>query len=84
MCINIEQDNTNDSHPKDGRLFNAWANMEVRMRRLGSARKILRRGIDMYPKDHAVSLEAKNHACNRKELASMAIMQSFTKNALPC
>mmetsp|Transcript_39693 Transcript_39693/g.57973 ORF Transcript_39693/g.57973 Transcript_39693/m.57973 type:complete len:980 (+) Transcript_39693:487-3426(+) len=36
---------------EDGRLYNAWASLEVKSGHLKSARKILMRGIEQYPND---------------------------------
>ncbi len=44
---------------EDGRLFNAWAKLESKTN-LGEARRILRMGIKMYPKDHALLQAAGN------------------------
>jgi tetratricopeptide (TPR) repeat protein len=45
----------NDSvQPEDGRVFNAWANIEVKQRRYSAARTILRKGLEQYPKDHSL------------------------------
>lgn len=38
----------------DGRVYNAWASMEVRARRFSAARKILLRGLRLYPRDHSL------------------------------
>lgn len=51
-CISIEN-GTADS-PKDGRLFNAWASLEVKSRRLPVARKILMQGMELHPNDQSV------------------------------
>ena len=53
VCIGLEQGNVT-SQPEDGRVYNAWANMEVKARRYDSARKILRRAVQRYPKDHSL------------------------------
>ncbi len=39
----------------DGRLFNAWADMEVKEKRYGTARGILIEGRKLFPNDHSVS-----------------------------
>jgi len=44
---------------EDGRLFNAWAKLESKTN-LGEARRILRMGMKMYPKDHALLQAAGN------------------------
>jgi tetratricopeptide (TPR) repeat protein len=41
---------------KDGRLFNAWAKLESKSGSLMEARKILKKGMKLYPKDHTVSI----------------------------
>ena len=56
-CNDIEKGATRASDPHDGRLFNAWANLELRSRRFSAARKILQKGRQMYPLDHSVSTE---------------------------
>lgn len=38
----------------DGRVFNAWASMEVKAKRLTSAKKILRRGLERFPRDFSL------------------------------
>jgi crooked neck len=40
--------------PSDGRLYNAWANMEVKAKRYQEARKILYRGLLHFPYDHTL------------------------------
>ncbi len=42
------------SLPADGRVFNALANIEVKARRLKSARQILRRGLERHPQDYSL------------------------------
>ena len=54
-CTEIERGTTRAADPNDGRLYNAWANMELRSRRYSVARKILQKGREMYPRDHSVS-----------------------------
>ena len=39
----------------DGRLFNAWADMEVKEKHYGKARKILIEGRKLFPNDQTVS-----------------------------
>ena len=43
------------SDVKDGRLFNAWAKLEVKDNCFEAARSILRQGMELFPYDHAVS-----------------------------
>ncbi|GKY99825.1 hypothetical protein MPSEU_000936300 [Mayamaea pseudoterrestris] len=38
----------------DGRVYNAWANIEVKQRKFGAARTILRQGLEQYPNDHSL------------------------------
>ncbi|KAL7451764.1 hypothetical protein ACHAWC_003562, partial [Mediolabrus comicus] len=38
----------------DGRLFNAWAKLESKAGNLSEARKILRRGMELYPNDYTL------------------------------
>jgi tetratricopeptide (TPR) repeat protein len=52
-CINI--DNNEMPKPTDGRLFNAWAAIEVKSRRFDLARKILSKGRERFPNDKDVS-----------------------------
>lgn len=51
-CVNIAKGSP--ASPSDGRLFNAWAHFEVKSRRLTAARKILRKGMENYPRDPSV------------------------------
>jgi tetratricopeptide (TPR) repeat protein len=46
-------DNDKAMH-SDGRVYNAWANIEVKSRRFAAARKILRQGLEKFPSDHAL------------------------------
>ena len=43
-----------DGEAGDGRLFNAWAKLEVRAGKLEEARDILRRGMDRFPGDQSL------------------------------
>jgi len=45
---------------KDGRLFNAWAKLESKSNNLREAKKILSRGMKMYPQDHTLLQAAGN------------------------
>ena len=45
---------SDSDQPEDGRVYNAWANMEVKARRYNAARQILRRGIARYPNDYTL------------------------------
>lgn len=60
VCDSIEKGTQLPSDPSDGRVFNALASIEVKSRRFHAAREILRRGIEMYPQDHAVSFSNHN------------------------
>jgi tetratricopeptide (TPR) repeat protein len=53
-CIDIEKGHQTPSDPNDGRLFNTWANIEVKSRRYSAARKILKKGMEMHPNDHSL------------------------------
>lgn len=44
----------------DGRLFNAWARLESKANNLQEAHKILRRGMEVYPRDHTLLQAAGN------------------------
>ena len=44
----------------DGRLFNAWAKMESKSGNLSEARKILGRGMELYPNDYTLLQAAGN------------------------
>jgi tetratricopeptide (TPR) repeat protein len=52
-CMKIENGSL-DKQPVDGRVYNAWAHMEVKAKRLHDARKILYRGLARYPNDHSL------------------------------
>lgn len=52
-CIGVENGSA-QSQPEDGRVYNAWANLEVKARRFAAARKILQKGLDRYPRDHSL------------------------------
>lgn len=52
-CISMEDENAVE--PTDGRLYNAWAHLEVKSRRLTAARKILAKGMEKFPSDQSVS-----------------------------
>jgi tetratricopeptide (TPR) repeat protein len=53
-CIDIEKGLRRPSDPNDGRLFNTWANIEVKSSRYSAARKILKKGMQMHPNDHSL------------------------------
>ena len=42
------------SEVRDGRLFNTWAQLEVKEGQYAKARHILRQGIELFPLDHSV------------------------------
>lgn len=46
----IENDDENE-RPKDGRLFNALAHVEVKLRKFPEAKRVLERGIARFPED---------------------------------
>ena len=50
-CLRIESNSKKDPH-EDGRVYNAWARLEVKANRLDKAREILRKGVERYPRDH--------------------------------
>jgi tetratricopeptide (TPR) repeat protein len=52
-CISLETEG-NTVQPDDGRVFNAWAHIEIKGRRFSSARNILRRGLSRYPEDYSL------------------------------
>jgi len=52
-CISMEHENA--ATVTDGRLYNAWAHLEVKSRRLPAARKILQKGMEKFPEDQSVS-----------------------------
>lgn len=52
-CISMEHENATEV--TDGRLYNAWAHLEVTSRRFRAARKILLKGIEKFPDDQSVS-----------------------------
>lgn len=53
-CVHLESGSNGrpDQQPVDGRVYNAWAHLEVKARRWPEARKILYRGLTRYPHDH--------------------------------
>jgi tetratricopeptide (TPR) repeat protein len=55
-CMSMEHENAVE--PTDGRLYNAWAHLEVKSRRLRAARKILLKGMKKFPNDQSVSTQA--------------------------
>jgi tetratricopeptide (TPR) repeat protein len=52
-CMSMEHEHA--AEPTDGRLYNAWAHLEVTSRRLTVARKILSKGMEKFPNDQSVS-----------------------------
>jgi tetratricopeptide (TPR) repeat protein len=56
-CNEIEKGNQRPSDPTDGRVFNALASLKVKSRRYTVAREVLKRGMELYPLDHAVSID---------------------------
>lgn len=55
-CKQIERQSQLPSDPSDGRVFNALAQIEVKAKRFRNAREVLKRGMQMYPLDHAVRI----------------------------
>jgi len=55
-CKDIEKRLQRPSDLSDGRVFNALAQIEVRARKFDKAREVLRRGMNIYPLDHNVSI----------------------------
>lgn len=53
-CISMEHENS--AKVTDGRLYNAWAHLEVTSGRLPAARKILRKGMEKFPNDQSVRI----------------------------
>lgn len=56
VCNKIENSNRRPSDPTDGRVFNALASLHVKSHRYDEACSILRKGMELYPLDHAVSI----------------------------
>lgn len=52
-CV-VAQKQSSKQQPADGRVFNAWASIEVKARKFGAARKILLKGLERYPNDHSL------------------------------
>lgn len=52
-CMRIENEDK-ENQPLDGRIYNSWASLEVKANRLLDARKILSRGLKLYPNDHSL------------------------------
>jgi tetratricopeptide (TPR) repeat protein len=52
-CDRIESD-VAERQPSDGRIYNAWASLEVKSNRIKEARRILLRGLSRYPRDHSL------------------------------
>jgi tetratricopeptide (TPR) repeat protein len=52
-CLNMDNAKAKD-RPTDGRLFNAWAHLEVKSRNFSKARKILQQGIKQFPNDQSL------------------------------
>lgn len=74
-CISMEHENS--AKARDGRLYNAWARLEVSSRRLPAARKILQKGVEKFPEDQSVSLLAClmicRDYCGTEDLMAFAI-----------
>lgn len=52
-CMSMEHEHAAEA--TDGRLYNAWAHLEVTSRRLKVAQKILLKGMEKFPNDQSVS-----------------------------
>lgn len=66
-CNNIvkrydKDSNRENSEVTDGRLFNAWAKLEVEDRHFDAARRILMQGMEIFPHDHSVSCHYSNQS----------------------
>jgi tetratricopeptide (TPR) repeat protein len=59
-CKEVEKKDKLPSDPTDGRIYNALAQIEVKAKRFRNAQQVLERGIQMYPKDHAVRAKMNN------------------------
>ena len=57
-----QKDRRKKSEVSDGRLFNAWADMEVKEGHYGKARKILIEGRNLFPNDHSVSTKIRHRS----------------------
>lgn len=68
---------------KDGRLFNAWAKIEAKSN-LNEARKILRRGIRMYSKDHTLYLSLGNIEERKGNVTAARDLYSTSLLIKPC
>lgn len=49
-----QQYDEQQQQPQDGRVYNAWAHMEVQSGRSAAARKILQTGMERHPTDHSL------------------------------
>ena len=68
---------------RDGRLFNAWAKIEAKSN-LNEARKILRRGIRMYAKDHTLYLSLGNIEERKGNVTAARDLYSTSLLIKPC
>ena len=68
---------------RDGRLFNAWAKIEAKSS-LNEARKILRRGIRMYAKDHTLYLSLGNIEERKGNVTAARDLYSTSLLIKPC
>lgn len=50
----LQQQERRQDGASDGRLFNAWAHLEVKARKLPAARKILLQGMKQFPRDQSL------------------------------
>ena len=54
-CRDIEKNKDRLDGSADGRVFNALASLEVQNRNFTKAREVLKRGMEIFPRDHTVS-----------------------------
>ena len=56
LAKNRRNHNNNMPHEDGGRVYNAWAHLEVQDRKFDQARRILAKGMERYPEDPMVRL----------------------------
>lgn len=78
-CISLENVATT-AESTDGRLYNAWAHLEVTSRRYQAARKILRKGMEKFPHDQSVRILLLS--CDQNSVCD--IMYSYYLNLYSC
>ena len=54
---NLREKSSSDD-VEDGRMFNAWADLERKAGNFESAKRILRDGMAVFPQDHSVCIDA--------------------------